>query len=293
MKRFMWLLIIPLISLMSCSKDDDSASDTTPAPSNPSGSNIGTPTGTYTKMALLEYHTAAWCGSCPDAFVKRDQVMANFSGRVIPVEIHQSDAMQIPLFMTIDATFASNPAFGMINRVPSLGNVLLNRTQWMSNTTTQLAQPAKCGLAVKSSVSGSSLSIEVQAAFKEALSGNHNLTVYLIANEITGSGSTYDQVNSYNADPSSPYYNLGNPISGFRHRYVVRKVLSANMGDAIDASVLIPGGLLKRNFTADITGYDAAGLYVVAFVNKTGTSSTTHEVLNACMAKAGTLQDWK
>ncbi|MBK8876645.1 MAG: Omp28-related outer membrane protein [Bacteroidia bacterium] len=292
LKRFGYAWIFGLMILISCSKDDDSPATPTPTPAPPSSSGIGTPTGTYTRKVLLEYHTAAWCGTCPDAFSKRDQVMNAFPGKVIPVEIHQSDGMQIPLFMTIDATFGSNPASGMVNRVPSLGTVLLNRTQWMSNVTVQAGAATKCGLAINSTINGNSLAVEVQAAYKEALSGSYAITVYLTAMNVSGTGSQYDQVNSYNNDPSSSYYHLGNPITGFKHQYVVKKVLTANMGDAIAASELIAGGLTKKNFTADITGMDAAELYLVAFVTKNGTSATTYEVLNVQRAKADVLQNW-
>lgn len=283
--------LIALITIVTaCSKDDDTAPQ--PAPAPPPSTGITAPPASFTKKVLLEYHTAAWCGSCPDAEVKRQQVAAAYPGKIIPVAYHQSDAMQIPLFMTIDATFGSNPSYGMINRVPSLNNVLLNRTQWMSNTSTQVSGTAKCGLAIRSTVSGTSAAIEVQAAFRENLSGQHTLTVYLVENDVTGSGASYDQVNNYNADQSSPYYNQGNPITGFKHQVVARKVLTANLGDPVDASKLVADGLLKKNFTADLTGMVAEKVYVIAFINKTGTSPTTYEILNVQQGKLGTLKNW-
>ena len=297
MKLNLKLLSILFLSVVifSCSKDggDD------PQPNNPSGNppptggqQISAPTGNYTKKALLEYHTAAWCSTCPDAEVKREEVMNNYPNRIIPVAIHQSDAMQIPLFMALDANFGSNPAYGMINRVPSLNNVLLNRTQWMGNANVQLAVASKCGLAIKSSVSGTTASVEVQAAFKQVLSGTYHLTVYLVEKDVTGSGSGYDQANSYNTDPSSPYYNMGNPIVGYRHPFVVRKVLTSNMGDPIDASYIVVDGLLKKNYTVSVAGMNASNIEIIAFVNKLGTSSTTHEVMNAQRATLGTLKNW-
>jgi len=289
----MFLLLFTVSILSSCSKDD--GKDMTPAPVTPlppSNSVISQPPGTYSKKVLLEYHTAAWCNTCPDAHTKRDQVISTYPGKVIPVAVHQSDAMQIPLFMTLDATFGSNPTYGMVSRIPSLNNVLLNRTQWLSNISPILSSVAKCGLAVNSSVTGNSAAVEVQAAFRENLVGSHNLTVYLVENDFSGSGSGYDQANAYNTDQSSPYYNLGNPIPGYKHQYVVRKVLTSNLGDPIDASKLVADGLEKKNFTVDITGMNKDKVEIIAFVNKTGNSSTTHEVLNVQKAKLGKLKNW-
>ncbi|HMT30697.1 MAG TPA: hypothetical protein PKD91_15595, partial [Bacteroidia bacterium] len=161
-------------ALMACSKDEGQTPSPTPVPV-PTG-NITAPPANFTKKVLLEYHTAAWCGTCVDAEVKRDLVMNTYPGKVIPVAIHQSDGMQIPLFMTIDATFGSNPAFGMVNRLPSLNTVLLNRTQWLSNASNSISATAKCGLAIKSTLAGSSATVEVQASFRENLTGTYNLT---------------------------------------------------------------------------------------------------------------------
>ncbi len=283
--------LIALITVITaCSKDDDATPQ--PAPAPPPAVGITAPPASFTKKVLLEYHTAAWCGACPDAEVKRQQVAAAYPGKIIPVAYHQSDAMQIPLFMTIDATFGSNPTYGMINRIPSLNNVLLNRTQWMSNTSAQVSGAAKCGLAIRSAVSGTTATIEVQAAFRENLSGQHTITVYLVENDISGTGASYDQVNNYNTDQSSPYYNQGNPITGFKHQAVARKVLTANLGDPVDASKLVADGLLKQNFTADLTGMVAEKVFVIAFINKTGTSATTYEILNVQQGKLGTLKNW-
>ncbi len=283
--------LIALTSVIAgCSKDDDATPQ--PVPTPPPVTGITAPPSNFTKKVLLEYHTAAWCGSCPDAEFKREQVAASYPGKIIPVAYHQSDGMQIPLFMTIDATFGSNPSYGMINRVPSLNNVLLNRTQWLSNTSAQVSGTAKCGLAIRSVVSGTTANIEVQAAFRMNLAGPHTLTVYLVENDITGTGPSYDQVNYYNTDQSSPYYNQGNPILGYKHQLVARKVLTAHLGDPVDSSKLVTDGLLKKNFTADLTGMAPEKVYVIAFINKAGSSATTYEILNVQQSKLGTLKNW-
>jgi hypothetical protein len=292
MKGFKFVLVVSAAALVaSCSKDDDAA----PAVNNTGGNttaSITVPPGILTQKVLLEYHTAAWCGSCPDAETKRDQVMTTYQNKVIPVAIHQSDAMQIPGFFTIDATFGSNTAYGMVNRIPSLNNVLLNRTQWLTNTSSALSRASTCGLAIMSTVAGTNAAIEVQAAFLSSMTGNYNVTVYLTEMDVTGTGSTYDQVNTYNTDPSSQWYNLGNPIAGFKHKYVWRKAVTSVMGDPVPAVMLIEGGLFKKVYTADITGLNKDKLYVVAFINKVGTTPTTHEVMNVQMAKVGTLKNW-
>lgn len=277
-----------LLVINACKK----SSDETPAPTNNNSTGISTVPSSFTQKALLEEFTGAWCTTCPDAHLKRDQVVAAHAGKAIAVSVHETDAMEIPLIWTLDATFSTNIPSGMINRTPSSGNVILNQTQWLSNATLALGKTAKCGLAINSSVSGTTASIEVHAGFNQTITGNYNLTVYLVENKVTGSGSEYNQANAYNNSSGSPFYNKGNPIINYEHNYVVRKVLTANMGDAIDGAKMVSGGDYKKTFSASVSGYDLNELYLVAFVNKIGTSSTTHEIMNVQQAKIGTLKNW-
>lgn len=62
------------------------------------------------------------------------------------------------------------------------------------------------------------------------------LTVVLVEKVVTGIGPGYDQRNYGNLDPDHPYYGQGNTIQGFEHTNVIRHLLTAYEGDAIDVS---------------------------------------------------------
>lgn len=288
-------MVLAVFSMAACKKSSDenpqpeTPADDTTTTNNPNGSTIPT---SFTQKVLLEEFTGAWCSTCPDADYKRDQVVSANSGKVIAVSVHETDGMEISLIWALDGIFHTNIPSGMINRTPSNGNVILNQTQWMSNATVALGKMAACGLKINSTVSGTTANVEIHVGFKETLTGTNNLTVYLIQNKVTGAGSGYDQANAYNTSSGSPFYNLGNPIVNYQHNYVVKKVLTANMGDAIDATKIVAGGEYVKAFSANITGYNQNELYVVAFVNKVGSSATTHQIMNVQQAKIGTLKDW-
>ena len=291
LQKFAYALVLcGAVLVTACSKDE--SGDPVPTGGGGSPLSISNPPTSFTQKVLLEYHTASWCGTCPDADTKRDQLVNTYPGKVIPVAIHQADSMQIGGFFTIDATFGSSTGYGMVNRTPSLNNVLLNRTQWMSNATVALSRQATSGLAILSAVAGNTAVIEVQGAFLATQTGRYNLTVWLTEMEVTGSGTGYDQVNTYNTDPSSAWYNLGNPITGFKHQYVWRKSLTAVLGDSIPGASLTAGGLVKKNFTVDVSGMNKDHVYVVAFINKLGDTPSTHGVVNVQTAKLGELKDW-
>jgi hypothetical protein len=293
-----FILITCLVIMMgACKKgSDENPQPVPPADTTNNGGNngntIGSVPSSFSQKVLLEEFTAAWCSTCPDADYKRDQVLTAYSGKVIAVAVHESDGMELPLIWALDSAYNTNIPSGMINRTPSNNNVILNQTQWMSNATVALNKTAKCGLAIKSSVSGNTATVEVHTGFKETLTGSYYLTVYLVQNKVTGTGSNYDQMNAYNTNSGSPFYNQGNPIVNYQHNYVVRKVLTANLGDRIDPAYTVATGDYIKTFTTGINSFNQSDLYVVAFLDKAGTSATTHEIMNVQQAKIGELKNW-
>jgi hypothetical protein len=286
MKKLLAAFLVLSITLASCKKEDD----TTEPPDAGGGNSVPS---VYSQKVIVECFNSTNGGYCPDGDYKIDQIISSNNGKAIAVCIHGFDAMECSVYSTMDATFGiSGWPVGMVNRIPSLGNTMLNRTQWATNVAAQLGNTAKCGLAISSTINGTAISVEVKAAFNTALSGDYRITVYLVEDEVTGTGFGYDQANSLNTDPSSPFYNAGNPIVGYSHDRVVRKALSADLGDAISSSSLVAGGIFTKTYTTSITGYDQTKLFVVAFVNKAGTNGTNHEILNAQEAKVGITKNW-
>jgi hypothetical protein len=294
MKKLLILAAAFAVGLASCKKGEEPAPSTPDGTNNNNNNNNGAVPATFTRKVLLETFVGAWCSTCPDADAKRDQaVTTTNNGRVVTVTAHQSDGMTIGLFSALYTSFSQYSPSGMVNRTPSLGNVLLSPAQWLSNVSVALGKTASCGLALASTISASSASVEVKAGFNTALAGDYRLVVYLVEDSVTGTGSGFDQMNAYNASPGSPFYNLGNPILNYRHNRVVRAVLTAATGDAIPASALAAGGLHKQTFSnVSLAGYDTANLHVVAFVTRHGATASTHEVMNVQTAEAGTVKNW-
>lgn len=289
------LLVLVFISAfaISCSKEDDSS----PKPAdNTSTSEITAVPSTFKQKVLIETFTGAGQPQCPDGFVKMDNLLSSNSTTAIPVMIHYSDGMEIPYYTTLETTFSNNmpPTFpsAMINRTQSLGMVIFNRTQWQSNFDVAKQKTANCGLAIKTSVTGNTATVEVHCGFKNSTGSDANLTVYLTENDVSGNGNMYDQRNSYNTTTGHPYANLGDPIINFDHNYVLRKVVSAALGDAIPTASNTTSGEYVKTYTVDISGYKADDLQIVAFISKTGTSATTRDIYNVQKVKLGSIQNW-
>jgi len=251
---------------------------------------------TFTQKLLVEMYSSSVCATCPDAMQKFLNYEAQYPGRVIGADIHTFDPMDVPMYDTLD-NLLNITAFssGSFNRLPYNGSAVIHKTEWSSSNivNTALQKNAVCGLKINSSISGNSVDISVACAFNTNLTGDYRLTVYLTEDSVTGSASGYNQSNYYNNTPSSPFYQLGNPIVGYKHRDVLRKVLTAGKGNSItNGGAVTKGVVIKNNFTTSIANYNASRLTIIAFINKVGSSATTQEILNVQKVKVGANQNW-
>lgn len=291
--KTIFLLFLSLFLITGCQKDDDGGNV---ASGNTNTNALNTVPATFTQKVLIECFTGAGQPQCPDGFVKTESIISANPVKAIPVNIQFSDAMEIAQYTSLTSAFSNgNPMTfpsAMINRTSSLNLVILNRTQWQTNFDLAKAKTAKCGIALETSLNGGMLTINVHCGFNQIMSGDYTLTTYILENNVTGSGAMYDQRNAFNTTSGHPYQGLGDPITGFSHNNVLRKVLSAPIGDNINSSALIPGGKEIKTYTTSVSGYKLNDLYVVAFITKTGATPTSFEIMNVQKVKAGNLQSW-
>ncbi|MBK7965315.1 MAG: Omp28-related outer membrane protein [Bacteroidetes bacterium] len=286
-------LILALASiLVGCKKDDNTAANT----SGSTGNSISTVPSQFTQKVLLETYTGASQPQSTDGFVKMENIMNANLTKAIPVNVHFSDAMEIAQYTSLTNAYSNgNPMTfpsAMVNRTASVGQVILNRTQWQSNFDVAKVKTAKCGLAIESSVSGNIATIIVHSGFNQSLAGNYTINTYLIENNVSGSGLMYDQRNSYNSAAGHPYQGQGDPITSFNHNHVLRKVLSSPMGDIINGSNIVASGKQIFTYTTSRSGFKQNDLDVVSFINKTGSTTTDHEIMNVQKVKIGLTQLW-
>jgi len=296
MKNLLFVLWACSIVLSSCSKSGSTETATPVGNQNSNTTNVSAVPSTFTQKVLLEILTGAGQPQCTDGTSKMNDLVNANPTTAITACIHYSDAMEIPLYTLLESTFSNGmpPSFptAMVNRIPSTGITILNRTQWLSNVNVNKQKTAKCGVAMKTNVNAGVATIEAHAGFNQNLTGNYNITLYLVENDVTGNGNQYDQRNSYNVTSGHAYYQAGDPIVGFQHNYTVRKVISANLGDALSATNMHSGGEEVKNYSISISGFKEDDLYVIAFINKVGTSATTHEIMNVQRVKLGATKDW-
>lgn len=295
MNRILFLLSVCLV-FSACSKEDPGTATTDPqkAGINNTGT-VGVPSS-YTQKVMLEQYATSYCATCPDAMRMYEVYAAQYPDRVYGAALHDMDPMMISAWGTVDSMLGiTQYSSGSFNRLAYNGNPVIHKTQWSASgmLSTALNKTAPCGLKLSSQLNGSALSVTVQAGFATSLSGQYRMTVYLVEDSVTGTASGYNQQNYYNTIAGSPWYQLGNPIIGYHHNCVVRKVLTANRGKVISVNNAIAARtLVTESFSANLNGMNPANMFVLAFIHKNGNTPQTQDVLNVQRARLGVLKNW-
>jgi len=232
---------------------------------------------THTTKVMVEDYTGTWCQYCPRLAFALEQAVAA-DANIIPVALHDDNDMPFPNVTSLLNTFN-------ITGFPS-GRV--NRTISWNESTSQpvglLDNRQHMGLAISSSISGSTITAEVNVHYDLKTDSANRIVVYLLENDLV-----YPQVNFYNGDPSSSYFQQGNPIVDFVHNHTARTTFTNVYGDDIPFDESRTDSTHTANYTLTVPSsvQNTANLELVAFV--VGPDNT---VLNVQKADLGETKDF-
>jgi len=286
------------LAFASCQKENDSVepnsqTDGSTQKGGGSGSVIGPVPATFTQYALIENFTSARAGYAPDNDYRISQAQTSYPGRVVAASFHLDDAMQGTPSYAIKSFLvgASNPTLPAVaqNRITYSGKIVNENGTWMNNLNATMSTTANSGLAIQTTVQGSFVSGSVHVGFNATLSGSYKLVAYLVQQSVQGTGNGYDQSNSSNTNPSSTFFGMGNPITNYSHRNVVRQLLTSVDGITIPSSYIAPGGHMIQSIAFDLNpSISTSDAYIITYVYNT----TTKQVLNVQTARVGTVTTW-
>ncbi len=238
---------------------------------------------TSVQKVLLEEHTGAWCGYCPDGHLILENVLSTYQN-AIGVCVHNGDGMDFSAGNTLSSFYVGGFPQGTINRQGDA----ISRSSWMSATSSALsAGPTSLDVTFDSVLYNPTtrkLSVYIRATFTGNESGNLRFNGILVENGVTGSGSDYNQVNYYNGTSGHPLYGLGNPIVGYTHDYVARYYFGGAYGTNLSLPTSITAGetftkLYNYTLPANI---DANEIFVVGMVSRyDGSTTADREIVNA------------
>ena len=270
--------------------DPGGDTDPDPAPSNP----VGDVPASFTKKVVIEKLTGEWCGACPSGGTSIANIAAANPGKVYPAswQMSKGDPFEIPeaqVWRSHLVAGASISGFSFpsasINRQLSLGgypNAGLDKGSgdWTTQTNTALASSAECGLALVTTEADDKINVDVYIGYNNPIAtSNTHITLYLIEDDVP---------------ESSPGAQAGGGGS-YLHKHMIRDVITADLGDAIDLSTKSATNYIKLEYKDfDIAGkyHDKNNLKILAFVNIKEATGDKLGVLNAQEVDLGEIKKW-
>jgi hypothetical protein len=231
MKRFSFVALSILL-LAACSKNE-------PLVGLPEVQNEADQSSRIEHTILIEPTVSEGCGACPLGHHEIDQIEDSLENVT-----HMSHYLYGPLYHDYSSYLMEKinktiyTPIGHVNRRHEDGSVVYYPINMFSGLIgNEISEATNVGLEVTSNQSEIDLELSIEVFSEEELSSpNLMLTVILVEKSVTGIGPGYDQRNYGNSDPDHPYYGQGNNIQGFEHTNIIRHLLTAYEGDAIDVS---------------------------------------------------------
>ena len=248
------------------------------------------------RTVLIEEYTGAWCGYCPDGHIIVDDIMASNS-TVVAVMMHTGDDMETQETLDLDELFDVTGYPGaMIDRTlfSDESKIPHSRTggAWVDHTAARINAYTPVNVSVNSTYDSNTreISATVTADFVDYAGGDMRIHLFVIENNVTGSGGGYDQSNYYSSQSSAaggtthPLYNEDNPIVGYIHNEVFRSAPAGIMGTSgVISAIASPGDSFSETYSYSIpTGYDEYNIELIGFVAYwDSTQLGAKEVMNA------------
>jgi hypothetical protein len=243
-------------------------------------------TGATNVNVVLEEFTGAWCGWCPDGAVIMEDLIAANPGKVIGISIHDGDGMEYSEGIRSEFGVSAYPN-GMVDRkvFPGEADEPQSRSAWTANVNSQLTRytPVEVGVTHTYDPATRTIVATVVAHFVDFAAGDMRFVMAITEDNVTGTGSGYDQVNYLNTTAGHPYEGAGDPMVGFSHGHVLRANEPGVYGNAgVIPSPVVPGSYYSETFTYVIpASYDENEISVIGFVSYSNPVIGEREILNA------------
>ena len=231
---------------------------------------------------IVEDYTGTWCGFCPRVTAAIHD-LEQATNDIAVVAIHETapsypDPMHFPQVQILKNAFD----------VQGFPAARINRSQeWaaphpVSDVTAIAGLDTDLAISINSEVVGSQLQVQVNVVYEQNSEVGDKLVVYLIED-----GIVYGQINYYNSDPTSPYYQMGDEISDFVHNDALRHSFTGVLGDPIPDTPALNEYIASYNFNIP-ADYVIDNLEIVAMVVDANNNGK-----NGQYAKVGQLEPYE
>jgi hypothetical protein len=239
---------------------------------------------------LIEEVTGAWCGYCPRApIIYKANVVPSYPNTIFAA-IHSGDGMAINDSKDFQNTYVTGVPTGFVDRRktqmdPGIDFAPEDWLKLLNGLDTKFT-PVKLNVYNYYDPSTRDWKIDVVSDFVFDMTGNYRINCYILEDSLFGTGSSWDQRNFFNGGASDPFMSLqgaGDPIPGYKHHHVVRKMLGGSWG----AAGIIPATVKKgeryvysQSFKADAK-WKMENVHIVGIVQQWDTDKLKRPIINA------------
>ncbi|MFN0188602.1 MAG: Omp28-related outer membrane protein [Bacteroidia bacterium] len=293
MKKIFLYAIASGFIFTSCQKEDSSEPTTNNGSKTAPSQTVSPVPSSFVKKVMIEEFASTTDGLSPESADLIFNIVRSKPDRIYHAALHSMDAMTISQtnrLLTAFTPSATTLPCATFDRLSINGTTYQPMTKYSNAANSLLLKPANCGLAMRSSINKTTANLDVYAGFKSTATGTYKVTTYLIEDVVINGSPNYFQDNSSNGNPTSNFFNAGNPIIGFPHKNVVRKVISADMGDAVNPGTLANGSTAVLSYEIDMPSKlgTNSNWKIISFIS----DATTNEILNVQMSDLGILKNW-
>jgi hypothetical protein len=276
MKRFfnLFIIVISLVTVMTTSMD------------------------AFPRRMLVEDHTGAWCGWCPRGIYAIDLLSAELQDNFIPVGFHNGDAMAISYQSTVASAMGiTGYPTGIINRTQQMLNgvptLKIDPSDWADAIFQNPNQtsPVKVELEYTYDKQTWKLTGKVKATFDADVQGQLKFNLYILEDDMTGTGQGWDQHNYLTnraGYEDNPFYNLPGTVTNYKHQNVLHDLVGGAFGvnGTFPAAGVKSGEVYEWTFEYDMQDcpvpvQNPDKLWYVGVVSR---SAPNYEILNSVMA---------
>ena len=291
--RMQLLSLVALVMLAAASCQKDAKNPQTSVSSiSTDGATAAVPK-IYLSREIMEDYTGTWCGYCPRIAYKFETAAAN-NPRFFFVGNHNGDVFTTSWQSPLEKEFKIG-AFPTATKMRDWSNSTTSIKFKDNGAINNLADTSQCSDYLKTNdslglsfstaaISGNTVSGKVNVGFGYTYTDSLKIVIELVEDLLVE-----DQHSYYSTSPKTgnPYYGLGNPIVGFVHHNVLRKVFTATLGDNIPKASTVAGKLYGKSFTFDATGYKISNCKIVAFVVGSKYNAKNRGIVNVQWVNAG------
>lgn len=245
------------------------------------------------RKMVIEKQTGAWCQYCPGGIEAFESFEKQYPHDGILMAYHGPDSypeqMKIPEQTALQQAGYWNGSFpnACLNREAPYVQIGVNQATAQASANIQNNATSIVSVGFKNvnyNAGTRSLTVELEAKFFEKHDGDKRFVLIIVEDSVTGSGTGYDQVNAYNTQQGSKWYQKGNPMKNFYHRHVVRKAVGDIFGAAGSLPKLVQSGDVKTyTFSTKIdNAWKPEKIHLVAMVAEYNTDpQVARRILNA------------